>query len=187
LGSGYVAALTAAGSGAERIVDKMPSNFLYAGLIHLALPNARIIHARRDPIDTCWSCFSLLFAGNQPHPYDLGELGRYYRAYETLMAHWRCVLPPGVVLEIGYEDLVEDVEKNARAILTHCGLGWEEACLNFHATRRPVQTASSLQVRQPIYRSAVGRASAYRHLLQELVQALKIERKPPADRLADPH
>jgi tetratricopeptide (TPR) repeat protein len=175
LGSSYVAVLTAAGPGAERIVDKMPSNFLYAGLIHLALPNARIIHARRDPIDTCWSCFSLLFAGNQPHTYDLGELGRYYRAYAALMAHWRRVLPPGVMLEIGYEDLVDDVEKNARAILTHCGLDWEQACLNFHETRRPVQTASSLQVRQPIYRGSVGRASAYRHLLQELMEALKIE------------
>jgi tetratricopeptide (TPR) repeat protein len=179
LGSGYVAALSASGSGAERIVDKMPSNFLYAGLIHLALPNARIIHARRDPIDTCWSCFSLLFAGNQHHTYDLGELGRYYRAYEALMAHWRCVLPPGVMLEIKYEDLVDDVEKNARTILTHCGLDWEEACLNFHQTRRPVQTASSLQVRQPIYRSSVGRASAYRHLLQELVEALRNEPATP--------
>jgi hypothetical protein len=179
LGLGYVTALTAAGSGAERIVDKMPSNFLYAGLIHLALPNARIIHARRDPIDTCWSCFSLLFAGNQPHTYDLGELGRYYRAYAALMAHWRCVLPPGVMLEVRYEDLVDDLENNARAILAHCGLDWEEACLNFHETRRPVQTASSLQVRQPIYRGSVGRASAYRHLLQELVEALKIEPAPP--------
>ena len=179
LGSGYVAALTAAGPSAERIVDKMPSNFLYAGLIYLALPNARIIHARRDPIDTCWSCFSLLFAGNQPHTYDLGELGRYYRAYEALMAHWRSVLPPGVMLEIAYEDLVDDVENSARAMLTHCGLDWEEACLNFHETRRPVQTASSLQVRQPIYRGSVGRASAYRHLLQELVQTLKIEPATP--------
>jgi tetratricopeptide (TPR) repeat protein len=175
LGSGYVAALRAAAPGAGRIVDKMPTNFLYAGLIHLALPNARIIHSLRDPIDTCWSCFSLLFAGNQRHAYDLGELGRYYRAYQALMAHWRCVLPPGVMLEIRYEDLVDDLENSARTILAHCGLDWEETCLNFHETRRPVQTASSLQVRQPIYRSSVGRASAYRHLLQELEEALKID------------
>jgi tetratricopeptide (TPR) repeat protein len=179
LGSSYVAALSAAAPGAERIVDKMPTNFLYAGLIHLALPNARIIHSRRDPVDTCWSCFSLLFAGNQRHAYDLGELGRYYRAYEALMAHWRRVLPPGVMLEMHYEDIVNDFEKSARAILAHCGLDWEEACRNFHETRRPVQTASSLQVRQPIYRSSVGRASAYRHLLQELEEALRTDPATP--------
>jgi tetratricopeptide (TPR) repeat protein len=179
LGSGYVAALNALAPGAERLVDKMPTNFLYAGLIHLALPNARIIHSRRDPVDTCWSCFSLLFADDQRHAYDLRELGRYYRAYEALMAHWRCVLPPGVMLEMRYEDIVDDLENSTRTLLAHCGLDWEEACLNFHETRRPVQTASSLQVRQPIYRSSVGRASIYRHLLQELEEALGIEPTTP--------
>jgi tetratricopeptide (TPR) repeat protein len=173
LGLGYVTALTAAGSGAERIVDKMPSNFLYAGLIHLALPNARIIHARRDPIDTCWSCFSLLFAGNQPYAYDLGELGRYYRAYDRLMTHWRTVLPEGVMIEVNYEDLVDDLETHARRIIAHCGLDWEEACLSFYKTQRPVRTASSAQVRRPIYRSSIGRWRPYREQLLPLRAALE--------------
>ena len=172
LGSGYVARLRAAAPTAERIVDKMPSNFSLVGLIHLALPQARIIHVRRDPIDTCFSCFSLLFS-EQPHTYDLGELGRYYRAYAALMAHWRAVLPPGVMLEVRYEDVVADLEAQARAILMHCGLDWEEACLSFHRIERPVTTASAWQVRQPIYRSSVGRWQPYASALKPLLAALK--------------
>jgi tetratricopeptide (TPR) repeat protein len=172
LGSGYVARLRAVAPTAKRIVDKMPSNFSLVGLIHLALPQARIIHVRRDPVDTCFSCFSLLFS-EQPHTHDLGELGRYYRAYAALMAHWRAVLPPGVMLEVRYEDVVTDLEAQARAILAHCGLDWEDACLSFHRIERPVMTASAWQVRQPIYRNAVGRWRPYASALKPLLAALK--------------
>jgi len=172
LGSRYVEQIRAAAPAAERIVDKMPMNFAFIGLIHLALPNARIIHVRRDPIDTCFSTFSLLFTGDQPHAYDLGELGRYYRAYEALMEHWRSVLPPGVMLDVRYEDVVDDLEGQARRMVEHCGLEWEDACLAFHATKRTVHTASATQVRQPIYRSSVGRWRPYGHLLQPLLHAL---------------
>jgi hypothetical protein len=139
------------------------------------LPNARIIHARRNPLDTCFSCFSLLFSGNQPYAYDLGELGRYYRGYERLMTHWRTVLPDGVMIEVNYEDLVSDLETHARRIVAHCGLDWEDACLSFHKTQRAVRTASSAQVRQPIYRSSIGRWRPYRKQLLPLLAALELD------------
>ena len=174
LGERYLCALTrtATASPPERIVDKLPTNFLSLGLIHLALPNARIIHVCRDPIDTCLSCFSILFAGPVPYSYELGEIGGYYRAYEDLMAHWRSVLPPGVMIDVRYEDVVSDLEAQTRRMLAHCGLAWEDACLAFHQTRRLVRTASATQVRQPLYRSAIGRWRPYRHLLGPLWQTL---------------
>ena len=116
----------------QRVTDKMPSNYYFAGLIHLALPNAKIIHAMRDPVDTCVSCFSKLFSAEQNHTYDLGELGRYYRRYERLMAHWRRVLPAGRILDVRYEDVVGDLESQARRIIAHCGLPWDDRCLSFH-------------------------------------------------------
>jgi tetratricopeptide (TPR) repeat protein len=172
-GANYIGAIKAVAPTAERVVDKMPINFLYVGLIHLTLANARIIHVRRDPLDTCFSCFSMLFVGHQPYTYDLGELGRYYRAYEALMAHWRQVLPPGVMLEVRYEDIIDDLKGQAAAMTRHCGLAFEESCLAFHETIRPVRTASSTQVRQPLYRNSVGRSRAYEHLLQPLCQVLE--------------
>jgi len=153
LGTTYLTGLTAAAPAADKIVDKMPANFRFLGLIHLALPNARIIHTCRDPIDTCLSCFSKLFTDEQPFTYDLSELARYYRAYQKLMEHWRRVLPPGVMLDVKYEELVTDFEEQTRRIVTHCGLEWDDRCLSFYETRRPVKTASVVQVRQPIYRS----------------------------------
>jgi tetratricopeptide (TPR) repeat protein len=164
---------------AQRVVDKMPLNFLFVGLIHLALPNARIIHACRDPVDTCFSCFSLLFAGHQPFVYDLGELGRYYRAYETLMAHWRAVLPRGVMIDVNYEDVVADLETQARRMVAHCDLEWQPRCLDFYKTPRGVRTASSTQVRQPIYRHALGRSRRYQEFLEPLLQALGVGRSQP--------
>ena len=157
---------------AARVTDKMPSNFQFAGLIQLALPNARIIHTRRDPVDTCVSCFSTLFARGQPFAYELGELGRYYRTYERLMDHWRGVLPEGVMLEVSYENLVTDFEAQARRILAHCGLEWDEACLAFYKTKRAVKTASAGQVHRPLYSSSVGRGSWYGELLRPLLDAL---------------
>ena len=127
VGARYLDRITAMAPAVARITDKMPANFRFAGLIHLALPNARIIHTRRDPVDTCLSCFSILFGGDQPHTYDLGELGRYYRAYAALMEHWRRVLPPGVMLEVQYEEVVADLDRQARRIVEHCGLHWDDA------------------------------------------------------------
>jgi tetratricopeptide (TPR) repeat protein len=175
LGAHYVAEIRQLAPEADRIIDKMPANFRLAGLIHLALPNARIIHVRRDPLDTCLSCFSKLFGNDQPFSYDLGELGRYYRGYEMLMEHWRRVLPPGVMLEVQYEQLVADLEGEGRRIVGHCGLEWDAACLSFHDTERQVRTASAVQVRQPIYRSSIGRWRAYEQHLAPLIEALGVD------------
>ncbi|MGH7113365.1 MAG: sulfotransferase [Stellaceae bacterium] len=172
IGVRYVASIAKNVAGAARIVNKMPTNFRFAGLIATALPNARIVHVRRDPVDTCLSCLSKIFRGDLPFAYDPGELGRYYRAYETLMEHWRKALPPGTMIEVDYEDLVADLEGNARRLIAHCGLGWSEACLSFHTTKRVVATASAAQVRQPIYRSSVGRWRAYGEALRPLLDAL---------------
>ena len=175
LGKSYVERLSKDAAAKDRIVDKLPPNFLFAGLIHLALPRARIIHVKRNAVDTCVSCYSLLFAEDQPYAYDLGELGRYYWAYEALMEHWRTVLPPERMLEVRYEDLVDDLESQARRLLAHCGLEWDRRCLAFHETRRPVHTASLVQVRKSIYRSSVGRSQFYGSRLKPLTDALGID------------
>jgi tetratricopeptide (TPR) repeat protein len=172
LGESYVQAVRRLAPGAERIIDKLPANFARVGLIHLALPNARIIHIRRDPRDTALSCFSVLFAEAQEFSYDLAELGRFIRAYQALMEHWRQVLPQGVMLEVQYEDVVENLEGEARRIVAHCNLDWDDACLAFHKTQRSVLTASMNQVRQPIYRSSVGRWRDYERQLHPFLQAL---------------
>jgi tetratricopeptide (TPR) repeat protein len=172
MGTQYVAALQALAPEAARVVDKTPGNFLYLGLISAILPNARIIHVMRDPVDTCLSCFSKLFWGEQPFSYDLAELGRYYRSYQHLMAHWRSVLPAGAMLEVQYETMVEDFETQARRIVAHCGLQWDSACLQFYKTSRPVQTASMVQVRQPIYHTSVGRWRPAAALLRPLTEGL---------------
>jgi tetratricopeptide (TPR) repeat protein len=147
---------------AERVVDKMPGNFLHLGLIHLALPGARILHVRRDPIETCASCFMTRFAHGQDYSYDLAELGRYWRAYDRLMDHWRRVLPAGTMLEVEYERIVVDFDMEVRRMLDFCGLEWHDACRDFHRTARPVHTASAAQVRRPLYRKPAGQWAAYR-------------------------
>jgi hypothetical protein len=172
IGAEYVKRLAALAPEGERATDKMPSNFYFAGLIHLALPNAVIIHTVRNPVDTCISCFSKLFRDEQNHTYDLGELGRFYLRYQRLMEHWRRVLPPGRILDVRYEDVVDDLEGQARRVLAHCGLPWDDRCLAFHETNRPVRTASAVQVRQPIYKSAVGRWRAYEEFLGPLLKEL---------------
>lgn len=172
MGRDYVTQLRSLAPDAARITDKMPINFLYVGLIHLILPNARIIHTQRDPVDTCLSCFSKLFAGDQPFTYDLAELGRFYRAYQRLMAHWRTVMLPDLFLEVDYEVMVGDFASQAQRIVAHCGLEWDPACLRFYETSRPVHTASMTQVRQPIYSSSVGRWRPDATLLQPLLDGL---------------
>ena len=156
------------------VTDKMPSNYFFVGLIHLALPNAKIVHTVRDPVDTCVSCFSKLFSGEQTYTYDLGELGRYYRRYEQLMGHWHRVLPTNRILDVCYEDVVADLEAQARRVIGYCGLPWDDGCLSFHKTDRPIRTASATQVRQPIYKNAVGRWRVYEEHLGPLLTALGI-------------
>jgi tetratricopeptide (TPR) repeat protein len=164
----------------QRVTDKMPSNYYFAGLIHLALPNATIIHTVRDPVDTCVSCFSKLFSAEQNHTYDLGELGRYHKRYQQLMEHWRRVLPAGRILDVRYEEVVADVEGQARRIIAQCGLPWDDRCLSFYETERPIRTASATQVRQPIYKSAVGRWRVYEEQLEPLLRELGISAKVSA-------
>jgi hypothetical protein len=173
-GSEVLRRLTSLGPGSpKRITDKMPTNFWFLGLIHLALPNARIIHVRRDPTDTCVSCFSKLFGDSPPlYTYDLAELGRYYRAYDDVMRHWREALPPGVMLEVQYEELVANLETEARRMIAHCGLEWNPACLSYHRTKRVLNTASVVQVRQPIFQSSIGRWRLYGEFLGPLFEAL---------------
>jgi tetratricopeptide (TPR) repeat protein len=173
----YLAVLRAVAPTAERITDKALGNFQLAGLIRLALPNARIVHVRRDPLDSCFSAFAKYFTNAQPHTFDLAELGRYYRGYQALMTHWRRVLPHGVMIEVQYEELVADFEPQARRIVSHVGLAWDERCLAFHETQRTVRTASATQVRMPLYRSAVGRAQPYLPMLGPLREALESDER----------
>jgi hypothetical protein len=158
-------------SPATHFVDKTNSNFLYAGLISLMMPNARMVHCRRDPLDTSLSCYSLLFARGHEFAYDLSELGHYYRLYQQIMTHWRGILPAETLLEVDYETLVGDTEAQVRKILDFCGLPWNDACLRFHETNRLVTTSSFDQVRSPIYKSSVGRAQMFRPWLEPLIQA----------------
>jgi tetratricopeptide (TPR) repeat protein len=169
LGKTYVDAIRH--HGAVRIIDKAPGNFERLGLIHLILPRARIIHCHRDPVDTCLSCFKTLFQEGNGYSYDLTELGHYYRSYERLMDHWRAVLPE-TILDVRYEDVVDDLETMARRLIDFCGLPWDDACLSFHETERPVHTASVAQVRQPIYKTSMGRWRRYERHLGDLVEAL---------------
>jgi tetratricopeptide (TPR) repeat protein len=175
LGRRYLALATAAAPAvARRIIDKMPNNFRYAGLIHLMVPGARIIHCRRNPVDTCFSCYSKLFTTGQEFSYDLHELGRYYVSYATLMAHWRAVLPADRFIEIDYETVVGNLETEARRLVAFCGLSWDDACLSFHQGSQIVRTASMNQVRRPLYASSVARWEAFRGELGPLLEALGI-------------
>jgi tetratricopeptide (TPR) repeat protein len=172
-GDTYVRRVTALSGGAARVTDKSLNNFRLAGLIHLALPHSRIIHVRRHPVNTCLSCFSHLFRRGQHYTYELGELGRYYCAYDQLMDHWRATLPEGAMIEVQYEDIVADCEGQTRRLLTYCGLGWDPACLEFHKTKRLVRTASAFEVRQPLYSTAVERWRPREDLLHRLIVELK--------------
>jgi tetratricopeptide (TPR) repeat protein len=171
-GDAYVRQLRRLDPEAHRIIDKNPFNFLYLGLARLIVPCARIIHCTRDPLDTCLSCYRANFKWMDA-ALDLGDLGRYYRAYADLMDHWRRVLPPESVLEVSYEAVVEDVEREARRLLSHCDLEWYPGCLDFQASPRPVRTMSMVQVRRPLYRDAVARWRKYESRLGPLVAALE--------------
>jgi len=151
-------------AGRPHFIDKMPNNFSHVGLIHAILPQAIIVDVRRHPMDSCFSTYKQYFAEGQSFSYDLEDLGRYYRCYLGLMEHWDEVLP-GKILHLQYEELIRDPEILIRRLLAHCGLPFESACLRFHETARPVRTASSEQVRQPLYASGVG---YWKHFYKEL-------------------
>jgi tetratricopeptide (TPR) repeat protein len=158
-------------SGRAHFIDKMPNNFSHVGLIHAILPRATIIDARRHPMDTCFSTYKQNFAEGQSFSYGLEDLGRYYRCYLSLMDHWDEVLPRKV-LHLQYEELVREPEAQIRRLLMHCGLDFEPDCLEFHANKRPVRTASAEQVRQPLYSSGIGYWRHFESELEPLARAL---------------
>ena len=174
----YLQKLRQLGGTATRVVDKMPMNFFQLGLIATLFPGARVIHCRRDPVDVCLSCYFQNFAHPHLFTLDLRHLGHYYREYERLMAHWVKVLPLPL-LDLQYEELTADPEVVSRRLLAFCGLEWDERCLRFHDTQRVVHTSSVLQVRQPMYRSSVGRWKRYEAHLQPLLEAMR-ESEPGA-------
>ena len=168
---------------ARYITDKMPFNFRALGFISLLFPRARIIHCRRDPLDICLSCYFARFKEQLDFSFNLVEIGRYYRDYERIMEHWRDVVH-NPMIEVEYEDLVADQEGQTRRLLDFCGLDWDNRCLEFHETDRPVLTASNWQVRQPIYKSSVGRWRNYSEFLPPLFSSLRMEQ--PQMRSASP-
>jgi tetratricopeptide (TPR) repeat protein len=173
LGKSYMDRVWKLAPGADYITDKMPANFFHIGMIHLMLPNAKIIHAMRDPMDSCFSCYSRLFNDTMAFAYDLGTLGRYYVRYMQLMEHWRDVLPRGTVLDVRYEDMVEDVEGQSRRMLDYLGMPWNEACLAFYENKRHVQTASVAQVRKPIYKTSIARWERFGANLDPLLEIVR--------------
>ncbi len=164
---------TLATDAALRVVDKTPGNFLYLALIAAALPQARIVHLRRHPMDACYAMYKTLFRMAYPFSYDLDDLGRYWRGYDRLMAHWRRVLPEERFLEVDYEELVMHQDAVSRRLVAHAGLEWEDACLAFERNPHPTLTASAAQVRQPIYRSSVGLWRKYQQELAPLAERLR--------------
>lgn len=172
LGHDYIENTRIHRQGAPFFTDKMPNNFRHIGLIHLILPNAKIIDARRDPLDCCWSGYKQLFAEGQEFTYDLEAIGHYYRSYVDLMAHWDRVLPTGRVLRVQHEDVLEDLDGQVRRLLEFCGLPFEASCVDFYKTDRAVRTASSEQVRQPINRAGQGKWRPFEPYLDPLKQAL---------------
>ncbi len=157
------------------LIDKMPLNFFYVGLIHRALPNAKIIVLRRGALDSCLSNYRQLFAThnrNYDYSYDIENTASYYREFDALIAHWRVIIPPDRFTEIAYEDIVNDQENQTRKLLDFCELDWDEACMNFHKNTAPVATASAVQVRQPLYSGAIGRWKKYGNKLNALKAAL---------------
>jgi tetratricopeptide (TPR) repeat protein len=171
LGRRYCSGIDGFDNPAVRLIDKTPLNFLYLGLIHLAMPGAKIIHMRRHPVDNCYAMYKTLFRAGYPFSYSLQEVGRYYIAYRGLMDHWRKTIP-GAFLEVDYESVIAEQEGESRRILDYLGLEWEDACLEFHRHRGPAATASAAQVRQPIYSTSVGLWRNYARQLGPLAKKL---------------
>jgi tetratricopeptide (TPR) repeat protein len=179
LGTEYLERAGRFRTGAPRFTDKMSNNFRHIGLISLILPNAKIINARRHPLDCCVSCYKMLFSRGQKFSYDLRDLGEYYLQYQRLMDHWHEVLP-GFMLDVDYEQLVGDFEGQVRRILDFCALPWEPSCLEFHRNTRAVRTASAEQVRQPLYSTGIHRWRDYERQIAPLIDLLRpvLERRP---------
>lgn len=173
LGREYHRGASEAAPGARHYIDKMPVNFLYCGMIHKALPKARIIHLVRDPMDSCYAVFKTLFNAAYFFSYDQVELADYYAAYQQLMQHWHAVLPAGTILDVRYEDLVTDTESQARRILSHLGLPWRPEVLQPDANEAPATTASSAQVRQPVHTGSVQKWRQYAQRLTPLQERLR--------------
>jgi len=182
LGESYVSYITRLSGGVRRVTDKMPGNFMHLGFIALMLPRARIIHCRRNPMDSCLSCYFQHFTSPMPFASSLEGLGAYYQAYERIMAHWHRALPLPI-LDVAYEDMVADHEGTCRRIVEFCGLEWDDACLQSHKTKRTVKTASTWQVRQPLYTTSVERWRRYGGHLEPLKKALgpHFKETPPGD------
>ena len=168
----YLQSLIATSGDAKRVTDKLLTNYFFVGMINLLFPNAKIIHTLRDPVDTCLSGFTKLFKDDMPHSYDLTELGHYYRKYREVMEHWEQVLPEGAMITVRYEDVVADTEGQARRLIDFLGLPWNDKCVDFHKSDRPVKTASVAQVRKPIYKTSLKRWMKYGEGLQPLVEAI---------------
>ena len=171
----YLAGLSGYDEGKAHITDKMPHNFLNIGLINKLLPNAKIIHCKRNPVANCLSIYKAYFGAKNSHPYayNLKELAHYHNLYEDLMAHWRAVLP-GRFYEVSYEALTSNQEQESRQLIEYCGLEWQDACLDFYKTDRKVKTASAFQVRQPMHNQSVGLWKRYGDALQPLLDDLYI-------------
>jgi hypothetical protein len=175
VGRHYVESTRPTTGSKPRFVDKMPLNFFYIGFLRLALPNAKIVCLRREPLDSCLSLYRQLFAVTFSYynfAYDLADIGRYYALFDRLMGHWEQVLP-GHVLQVQYEGLVRDQEHETRRLLEFCGLPWEPACLDFQANAAPVATASSVQVRAPLYKTSIGRWRRYAAHLGPVIEQLR--------------
>jgi len=172
LGEYYIERTRKYRGGRAHFTDKNPNNYTNIGLLHLILPNAKIINAKRHPLDSCFGSYKQLFAKGQPFSYDLVELGDYFVQYQRLMDHWHTVLP-GKVLDVQYEDVVENLEVQVRRILQYCDLSWDDRCLRFHETGRAIKTASSEQVRQAIYQSSVNTWRNYESHLDPLIEVLE--------------
>lgn len=172
LGREYCRAIDGLLPGYAHLLDKTPRNFIYVGLILTALPNARIVHLRRHPVDSCYAIYKTLFREGCQYSYDLTDLGRYYLAYRKLMAHWRAMLP-GRFFDVSYEELVDKQEEITRAMIAFCSLPWEDACLSFEKNKTPSLTASAAQVRQPIYKTSVALWRRYESGLAPLLKVLR--------------
>jgi len=172
IGQDYIDSTHRFRAGAPYFIDKNPNNFIFVGLLRMALPGTKIINATRHPLDSCFGTYKQLFASGQPFSYEITELGEYYVQYQRLMEHWNEVAP-GFTLDVRYEDVVGDLESQVRRILDFCNLPYEENCLRFHETERAVKTASSEQVRQPIYSSSVNLWRNYESHLGELIEILE--------------
>lgn len=172
LGREYLRSAASYGSQSPYFIDKSPTNYLYVGLIAKALPGASIVHVQRHPLDSCFAMYRALFRMGYPFSYDLEDLGEYYIAYDALMRHWRETFPD-TVLDVSYEELVDNQERVSNEILDHCGLAWEAACLEFDRNMAPVATASAAQVRKPIYRDALSRWRRFETQLAPLIDRLQ--------------